>query len=559
MRKSILVFAVVLVLSLVAVQCAPTPTPSPEPTEPPEAAPTETSPPQATPTEEKVEQVLRIALDASDLSTLDPHFAAATQDRAVVDMVFNGLIRYKPGDISQFEPDLAKAVPEPTTEDGKQVWVFELREGVMCHPWNGNEGYELTSEDVVYSMQKSANPDRSAYAGEYTGLTVEAVDDYTVKVILDNPLSPALFLPKVADYSGGFVVCKQAVEALGDEAFKTHPVGTGPFMFQNYTPMESMTLAANEQYFRGAPKLDSVEVHYIPDISSRELGLREGELDVAEGLREQPWIEKMKGAEGTTVDVFGPGETVVLHMNQTDEPLHDVNVRKAIAYALDREKFLAFFGEDTADPLYSPVPVQFLPGGLTKDEVAEAGVLYEADPARAQELLAEAGAEEFSLTSNTSERASYRRTYEAIQDQLKQVGITLNLEVVDHSTMHSLIREDANPLAVYIAWRPNADVFLTRFYHSDSIVVTGAKPDTNFSHYTQIDDMIEETRVETDPDKQAETWKEAQLKILEDAAAYPLFILKFVFGRREYVDFGYDLQSTLALYPQVTEQTQLTR
>ncbi|MGD2143614.1 MAG: ABC transporter substrate-binding protein, partial [Anaerolineae bacterium] len=290
-----------------------------------------------------------------------------------------------------------------------------------------------------------------------------------------------------------------------------------------------------------------------------ELGLREGELDVVEGLREQPWIEKMQGAEGTTVDVFGPGETVVLHMDQTVEPLGDVKVRRAIAYALAREDFLAFFGEDTAAPLYSPVPAEFLAGGLTEEEVTEAGVLYGTDRAVAQELLAEVGAEEFSLTSNTSERASYRRTYEAIQDQLKQVGITLNLEVVDHSTMHSLIREDANPLVVYIAWRPNADVFLTRFYHSDSVVVTGAKPDTNFSHYTEIDDLIEEARVETDPDQQAKTWKEAQVQIMEDAVAYPLFILKFVFGRAENVDFGYELKSTLALYPQVTESTQLTR
>jgi peptide/nickel transport system substrate-binding protein len=521
--------------------------------------PEDTPVPEPTATEEPAEQVLRIAFDASDLSSLDPHFAAATQDRAIVDMVFNGLIRYKPGDIAEFEPDLAQAIPDPTTEDGKQVWTFELRQGVMCHPWNGSEGYELTSEDVIYSLEKAANADRSAYAGEYTGMTFEAPDDYTVRVILDEPLSPALFLPKVTDYAGGFVVCKQAVEDMGDEGFKTHPVGTGPFMFENYNPMENVTLAANDQYFRSAPKLTKVEAHYIPDISSRELGLREGELDLAEGLREQPWIEKMMGAEGVTVDVFGPGETVVLHMNQSVESLADVNVRKAIAYALAREDFLAFFGEDTADPLYSPVPVEFLAGGLTMEEVVAADVLYETDRTQAEELLAEAGAEDLELTSNTSERASYRRTYEAIQDQLKQVGITLNLEVVDHSTMHSLIREDANPLVVYIAWRPNADVFLTRFYHSDSIVVTGAKPDTNFSHYTEIDDLIEQARGETDPDAQAELWKQAQIKIMEDAAAYPLFILKFVFGRAEYVDYGYDLKSTLALYPQITENTQLTR
>lgn len=504
-------------------------------------------------------QVLRIAFDASDLSSLDPHFAAATQDRAVVDMVFNGLIRYKPGDISQFEPDLATEIPEPTMENGQQVWTFNLRQGVMCHPWGDNDGYELTAEDVVYSLEKSADSERSAYAGEYPGMTVEAVDDYTVEVRLEEALSPALFLPKVADYSGGFIVCSQAVEDLGVDGFTTNPVGTGPFMFDSYTPQESVMLTANEQYFRGAPRLSGVNVQYIPDISARELGLTEGELDIAEGLREQPWVDKVREAEGVDVDIFGPGETVVLHMNQTVEPLDNADVRRAIAYGLDRGRFIGFFGPDVTEPLYSPVPAQFLPGGLTEDEAEEAGVLYEFDAEQAQQLLSSVGAEDVSFTSNTSERASYRRTYEGIQSQLSDLGIDFNLEVVDHSTMHSLIREDANPLIVYIAWRPNADVFLTRFYHSDSIVVTGASPDTNFSHYDQIDDLIEQARVTADEDEQVELWKQAQVQIMEDAVAYPLFILKFVFGRSSEIAFGYELDSTLALYPQITEDTHLIR
>ena len=204
-------------------------------------------------------KVLRIAFDAADLKTLDPHFAATTPDRAVVDMIFNGLVRYKPGDISAFEPDLAVSIPEPEMVDGKQVWTFKLREGVMGHPYNGNPAYELTSEDVVYSLERAADPERSAYAGEYTGLSFEAVDKYTVKITLDNPISPALFLPKVADYAGGFIVSKKAVEDLGDEVFKTQPVGTGPFMFDRYIPMERVILVSNDQYFRGEPNLDGVE------------------------------------------------------------------------------------------------------------------------------------------------------------------------------------------------------------------------------------------------------------------------------------------------------------
>jgi ABC-type transport system substrate-binding protein len=105
---------------------------------------------------------LRYADKSADLGTMDPHFAASTSDRNLVDMIFNGLIRYKPGDGSVWEPDLAEALPEPELVDGTQVWTFNLRRGVMCHPSDEVPSYELTSEDVVWSLNKSANADQSA-------------------------------------------------------------------------------------------------------------------------------------------------------------------------------------------------------------------------------------------------------------------------------------------------------------------------------------------------------------------------------------------------------------
>jgi peptide/nickel transport system substrate-binding protein len=440
-----------------------------------------------------------------------------------------------------------------------QVWTFTLRQGVMCHPAGAMPAYELTSEDVVYSLEKSANPERSAYAGEYTGMTFEAVDDYTVKITLENPISPVLFYPKVANYSGGFIVCKQAVEALGDDKFKTNPVGTGPFMFEQYRPQEKILLKANPDYFRGAPMLDGIEYRYMADITSREAGLLAGELDVINGVPDQAWVEKM-AAEGVTVDVFGVGEVATLHFNTDVEPLDDPAVRQAIAYALDRDEFLALFGEPVAENVYSPVPAKFLAGGLTQEEAEELGLAYDMDRDMAMQMLADAGyADGFELEVITSEMAGYRRIYENMQAQLAEVGIDLAVSVVDHSTMHSQIRQDVNPLVIYIAWRPNADVYLTRFYHSDSIVVTGAKPDTNFSKVDTIDDLIESARVATTAEEQIQTWKDAQVVLLEDMYTYPLHFQQQVYARAEGVDYGHDLVSVLALYPGITEKTTLTR
>ena len=162
---------------------------------------------------------LRIGMNAADLASLDPHYAAGTQDRALVDMVFNGLVRFKPGDSAQIEPDLATAVPEPAMENGKQVWTFTLRDNVQVHKTAKSDAYTLTADDVVFSYQKAANKETSAYAGDYQGITVAKVDDKTVTFTLDNPLSPTLFLPKVANYSGGYVVPQKAYEALGADDF----------------------------------------------------------------------------------------------------------------------------------------------------------------------------------------------------------------------------------------------------------------------------------------------------------------------------------------------------
>jgi len=502
--------------------------------------------------------VLRFALDAADLGTLDPHYASSTPDRTVVDMIFNALVRYKPGDSSQFEPDLATEIPEPEIVDGKQVWTFTLRQGVMWHPGPQTESYELTADDVVFSLQKSANSDTSAYAAEYTGMTFEKVDDYTVRITLATPLSPLLFLPKVANYSGGFIMSQRAVEAMGPDAIKTHPVGTGPFMFQNYTPQNAIELVAWDNYFRGAPKLAGVTLRFMPDPSSRELALQSGEMDVVDGISEARWVDKINAIDGLTADVFGVGEVTFVNFDMSREPLSDVRVRQALAYAMNREEHLALFGEPVAQSVYSVAPAELMAGGLTREEAEQAGVAYDYDPDRAQQLLAEAGVQNLTFEVVTSELDSYRKHYEALQAQLAKIGVTLTVNVVDHPTFHSLIRENVNPIVIYIAFRPNPDAYFSQFFHSDAIVVTGPKPNTNFSHYDKVDDLIEEARAETDPDRQVELWKEINTRILQDMAAMPLLYINQVYGRSKRVDYGHELKSSLALYPQITELTTIT-
>lgn len=493
--------------------------------------------------------VLIHATNAGDKATFDPHLASGTQDRTVVDMVFNGLVRFKPGDSSVIEPDLATAIPEPVAEaDGTQTWTFTIRDDAMCHASTASEAYTLTANDVVFSLQKAANPDTSGVSGNYAGYTFEAVDDVTVKVTVASPVGPAVFLPSVANYGGGYIVCQKAYEALGADGFANEPVGTGPFKFQSYTPQTNTVLVANDDYFRGAPKLGGVEVRYIADNTARELGLLAGEVHVISGLPEAQFIERMNQTEGIIADVFGVGEAVWLNLDITNEYLQDARVRQAIILAVSRENHVALAGSPVAEPIFSIVPTGIVNGSLSQEEADAAGVNYQQDIEQAKALLAEAGyADGFTLKLITSEQAAYQTQYTVLQEELAQIGITIELEVVQHAVMHEQIRAGSNAITIYVAFRPTADTYFTQFFTSGGGV-------TNFSHL-QLDEAVAAARSEVDGDAQIEAWKQINIQILQEYAGFGLMFTNQTYIRQDSVDYGHELKSVAQLYPGYDETT----
>jgi len=492
------------------------------------------------------------------MGTLDPHFAAGSQDRAFADMVFNGLLRYIPGNAPRIEPDLAVEMPEVRMEGSKQIWTLKLRRGVFFHKGSATPAHELTSDDVIFSLEKSAQKEFSAYAGEYAGMDIQKLGKYDLEIILEKPMSSILFFPKLANYGGGFIVSRRAVETMGYERFKAHPVGTGPFAFQRYQPGDSLSLIAHKAYFRGSPKLTGVKLVFIPGIQDRLDGLKKGRLDVITGSAEKGWIESVEKDADIIIDTHGVGEVGTIYLNTRAKPLDDVRVRKAIAYALSREAFLETTSPRLSGPVFSPVPAQFLPGGLSEDDVRTLDLAYFQDLDRARQLLKDAGHPDgFALDVVTSEKRVYKKYYSVMKSQLARIGITCNIRIETHSDMHKKIRQGSNPIVIYVAWRPNANAYLTQFFHSDAIIVSGAMPDTNFSHYDKIDNLLEDARLTIDPAAQVNLWAQAQIRILDDMAAFPVMFSRQCYARKTYVEYGHRLGSTMALYPQFTENTYL--
>ena len=495
-----------------------------------------------------VKTVLSVGMAAIDAGRLDPHLSATTPDKVLFNWMFNGLVRMKQGTINPdpalIEGDLAESWK--SSPDGKQ-WTFNLRKGVQCH-----QGYgEFTSSDVIYSLARAGDPKRSAFASDFKDFDkVEAIDKYTVKISLKNPVPSLLGL--LINYQGGNMVCKKAAEEMGEQ-FTQKPIGTGPFMFGEYKSKESVTLLANPQYFRGKPKLDKIVYRYILSDASRDLAFTSGEIDLTYGRQDQTWVERMKKEKDVIVDVFDPAELGVLYLNVTKAPLDDLRVRQAIAYAIDRNQIVQFKGKDTARAGLSIVPSGYL--GQSTDVP-----LLPYDPDKAKALLKDAGHPNgLTIHMIQTNLPGMLTSMEVVQAQLRKVGIILDMEVVEHATFHANIRKDMSPIVYYSAGRfPIADTYLTQFYHSRSIVGTKTAV-TNFSHCNDADAEIDAARVEPDSVKQKALWKTAQQKLMAKVCGIPLYEQPQIWARRASLEYGFPLKGSLSLGPVIDEGTHFTK
>ena len=488
---------------------------------------------------------LVIAAAVADAGKLDPHQTAQGADKTLLNSMFNALVRIKPGQASPefIEPDLAESwTSSPTGIE----WTFKIRKGVQCHHGYG----EFTADDAAYSLKRSANKEVSAFASDFAPLaSAEATDRYTLKVTLKNPVPSLLGL--VSNYHGGMMVCKKPAEEM-DANFVKRPIGTGPFMFVEYQPQQFVKVTSNKQYFRGAPQLDTITYRYIPSDATRDLAFQSGEVDMIFGQQTDAWVKRMRQSGKAKVVAMEPAELTSLYLNTTVKPLNDPRVRQAFLLAIDRKALVQFLGADAAREPTSVIPRGNL-GATTLN-------LPAADVARAKKLLADAGYPNgVTVKAIQSTHPALMRIMEAVQGQLRNAGINLDIEPVDHPTYHAQIRKDLSPVTLYQAARfPVADVYLTQFFHSKSIVGTPTAI-TNFAHCAVADQEIEGARSEQNVEKQKLLWRTAQEKVFAEGCSIPLVETLVIWAWRDTLDLGYDMVGSLNLGPQITEKTHFTR
>lgn len=371
----------------------------------------------------------------SDIATLDPAIGYDWQNWSIIKSVFNGLMGYKPG-TTELEPQLAKSFPE-VSPDGK-TYTFTLRKGVKFQ-----NGRELTAQDVKYSLERMLNPKtESPGQGFYVGIEgaqafidgkadavsgIRVLDRYTVRISLSKP--DASFLQKLA-LNFAYVVPKEEVKKYGTD-FGHHPVGTGAFKLKKWELGQSVVLERNPDYFvKGRPFLDGVVFNLGIDPSVAFLQLLSGKVDIlGDGIPSARFTGVMNDPKLSKLVVIADQlETSYVTLNVHTKPLDDVRVRQALNMAINKERIVRIIN-GRATPANQILPP--LMPGYAKNYKG-----YSYDPAKAKDLLAEAGYPNgFTTQLYTYNVDPNPRISQAIQQDLAQIGVKVEVKPLAQSTV----------------------------------------------------------------------------------------------------------------------------
>lgn len=409
------------------------------------------------------------------VTTFDPRKSADSADERMRQLIFNSLTRKD----AKFEPvgDLAESF---TASPDYLTYTFKLRSDVKFH-----NGKPLTSADVKYTFDSLMTKGfQSPKAADFRRdvATIETPDAQTVVFRCKNPY-PGL--------PNSVVAVGIIPEGSGD-AQAQQPVGTGPFKFQSYASDQEVVLAANPDYFGGAPSFKTLRIKIVPDNSTRESELRKGSVDLAINADFEPvTVESLKKAPGLKVVQVEGTNLAHLGLNVTDPILKDVRVRQALAYAIDREAIIRDLLLGQAKPANSVLPASHW-------AYEPSATAYNYDPEKAKKLLDEAGRKaegdkpRFKITLKTSTLSLTRKVAEVMQEQLRRVGVDLEVQSLENQKLTQDITDGNYQLyyRVMVGGNQSTDVF--RFaYHTKSAPPNGQ----NRMRYAnpQVDKLLDES------------------------------------------------------------------
>lgn len=450
---------------------------------------------------------LRIT-ETADAITLDPHKSASfSVHTAVAGAVYSKLLDFKRGrDIPyggmELEGDLAESW---SSSDDAKTWTFKLRKGVKFQNVAPVNGREFTAADVVCTIDRIKTlPGVQLNLVEIVS-EVKTPDQYTVQFELSSPY--VAFDESMASFFMEILPCEGT---RGEFDLANKAIGTGPFILQDWKRKQSKLYVKNPNYFiPGKPHLDSFEVLQIADPAAQLAGYRAGELGIT-SLQEQAYTAfRSSNPEAVIRSNQGLSPTLMF-FNQEVEPFDDYRVRKAMAMAWDRNAMAESLFEDYS--LMGAYPSSLF-GALTPEEADKA---YPYDVEAAKKLLADAGFPngfEIEMITTDGYGPSVVNQAQWVQEDLKKIGITTTLRVMDYASYFATWSAKDYKMAYGLLTAfLSPDEWLQAVYKSD-----GPRNWWNVKDAT-LDKMIEEQRAITDKDAREKKLHEINEYIAEKVA-----------------------------------------
>jgi len=398
----------------------------------------------------------------------------------VLTAMHDALVKPMPGNL--LTPSLAESWK--VSPDGR-VYEFKLREGLKFH-----NGDPFTAEDVRWSFHRA----KGARVLQEKVRDVEIAGPYRVRFHLHEPWPDFMTFYGTYATSAGWIAPKKYMEQVGPDGFKKHPVGLGPYKFVSHTPGVELVMEAYEGYWRKMPSVKRLVYKSVLEATTRAAMLKRGEVDLAY-LLDAPQAQDIKKDPSLKLAFSGGIGTYYLdYFDQWDpkSPWHDRRVRLAASHALDRQALSEAETLGASRPNGSLIPRKF--------EFALAVDPHPYDPAKARQLLAEAGYPNGFDAGELYPWPPYTSMGEAVGGYLGAVGIKVRLRTMERAAFYSaLASKKLKGLCVCInAVYGNAASRIAETVPSDGAFAYGGYPD--------IDALYKQQSRETDPRK-----REAQL------------------------------------------------
>jgi len=476
--------------------------------------------------------------EVTGIASLDPAFAKNQSVMWPVHQLYNTLVEVDAD--MQLKPSLAS---KWEFSDDKRTISFHLRNDVFFHDdpaFPNSKGRKMIAADVVYSLQriidaKTASPGAWIFNNRVDStMPFAALNDSTFQLKLLRPFQPVLGILSMQYCS---VIAKEAVEKYGTD-FRRHPVGTGPFCFTAWEEGQALILKKNDHYFEkdesghALPYLDGIKISFYESRATEFLEFQQNRLDFINdidasfkdeiltktGNLKKEWEGKLLLNKHPYLNIEYLGiladTTNVLLKNS---PLRLKKIRQAINYSIDRKKMMLYLRNSIGTAAESG----FVPAGLPSYD-AEKVKGYNYDPARASQLLTEAGFNtgnempviKLLTIPNYANLATY------IANELKQVGINIQVEVVQKSL---LLEQTSKSQALFfrgswIADYPDAENYLSVFYSRNP-----APPNyTRFSN-AGYDTLYESSLNEINDSVRYDIYRQMDRIIIDEAPVVPLW------------------------------------